>query len=298
MTQNRHAGLAAGVASYALWGFVPLFWPLLKPAGALEVLAHRVVWSLVLVGLGLAVTGAGWRWLRAAFAPGQRLAAVAASVLIAANWGVYIWAVNAGLVVEASLGYFINPLVVVALASIVFGERLRAGGRVGLALASIGVLVIGWEHLATLWVSLVLAGSFATYGVLKKRTTLTGLQGMFVESALLTPLALGYLIALGVSGTGAFGQAVPSSLLLAAAGPITAVPLWLFAIAASRLPFGVVGVLQYLAPTIQFVLGVTVFGQQPSLTYWLGLVIVWTGCVAFLTSAVRCARERRALALP
>lgn len=282
---ERSQGLAAGVAAYAIWGFFPLLFPLLKPAGPLEILAHRVVWSLAAVALVLVALRRDWGWLAASLR-GPRLGRmVAASGLIGVNWLTFIWAVNNNHVVEASLGYFINPLLNIVLGVLLFRERLTRGGLVGTLLAFGGVVVIAWDSWRGLWVSLALALSFGLYAAVKKSARLPALQGLLVESGLLAPLALPYLVFLGVTGVGAFGTTPAASGLLVLAGVLTAVPLWLFAIAAPRLPLGVVGILQYLGPTIQFLLGITVFGQVVSPSYWAGLVLVWSGSAVYLTSA-------------
>ena len=285
---ERGQGLAAGVAAYVIWGFFPLLFPLLKPAGALEILAHRVVWSLVAVALMIAVLRQPWGWLKESLTDRRRLTRlVAASGLIAVNWLTFIWAVNSNHVVESSLGYFINPLLNIVLGVFIFGERMTRGGLVGTLLAFGGVCVIAWENWPTLWISFALALTFGLYGAVKKRAHLPALAGLFVESGLLAPLALPYLAWLAFTGTGAFGADAAASGLLVVAGVLTALPLWLFAIAVPRLPFGVVGILQYLGPSIQFLLGITVFGQHVNASYWAGLALVWVGSAVYLASAFR-----------
>jgi chloramphenicol-sensitive protein RarD len=283
---TRRQALSAAVAAYVLWGFLPPFLAALKPAGPLEILAHRIVWSFVLVLAMLLVLRSRWHWLRTLVFTRRALPTLlAAAALIGTNWLVYIWAVNNHHVVEASLGYFINPLVNVMFGVLVFGERPGRGARIGGGIVLLGVVVISAGSWQGLWVSLTLAGSFGLYGVVKKRSRLTALQGLLIESALLTPLALPYLLWLGADGQ--FGQSATLSTLLVVAGAVTALPLWLFAVAAPRLQFGVLGVLQYLAPTIQFLLGITVFGEQVSLSYWLGLVGVWIGSAIYLAMTIR-----------
>ncbi|HOA89538.1 EamA family transporter RarD [Propioniciclava tarda] len=289
MTRSSDAqrtGLLAGVTAYFLWGLFPLYWPLLKPAGAFEILAHRIVWSFVSVLLVLLVLRQSWRWVAGVFTRANFPRLLAATLLIALNWVTYIFAVNSGHVVEASLGYFINPLANVLFGVLFFGERLGRGGRLGGLLAVAGVVVIAWGSFETLWVSLTLALSFGLYGVAKKKAHLPALQGLLVESGLLVVPCAAFLIVLAATGTGQFGTSVPADALLMLTGPITAIPLWLFAIAAPRLPLGVVGILQYLAPTIQFMIGVLVVGQHVTPTYWLGLVLVWIGSAVYLREAL------------
>ena len=283
---SRNQALGAAIAAYLLWGFLPPFLAALKPAGPLEILGHRIVWSFVLVLAVLLGLRQGWSWLRTSvFTRAALPSLLAAAGLIGVNWLVYIWAVSNHHVVEASLGYFINPLVNVLFGVLIFGERLGVGARVGGAVVLLGVVVISAGNWQGLWVSLTLACSFGLYGVVKKRSKLTGLQGLLIESAFLTPLALPYLLWLGPNGQ--FGTSWQMSLMLMAAGAVTALPLWFFAVAAPRLPFGVLGVLQYVAPTIQFVLGITIFGEQVTLSYWIGLVGVWVGSAIYLTMTIR-----------
>ncbi len=279
--------MVAGITAYIIWGLFPLFWPLLEPAGAVEILAHRIVWSFAFMVVALLAVREPWDWVRGVLTPRQFPRLLAAASVIAINWLVYIWSVNTGYVVEASLGYFINPLVNVAFGVIFFRERITRGSRIGGTLALVGVVVIAFGHWNTLWVSLTLALSFGLYGVLKKKNYLPAMAGLAAESAVLTPVALGYLVWLGFAGTGSMGSSASSSTLLVLAGPVTAIPLWLFAIAAPGLPLGVVGMLQYLAPTIQFLLGITVFGQQVSTSYWVGLILVWVGSAIYLERALR-----------
>lgn len=283
---SRNQALGAAVAAYVLWGFLPPFLAALKPATPMEILAHRILWSFVLVLSMLFALRGGWGWLRTSVFTRKALPSLlAAAGLIGANWLTYIWAVNNDHVVEASLGYFVNPLVIVLAGVVIFGERMGLGARIGGGIALLGVIVISASSWQGLWVSLTLAVTFALYGVVKKLSTLTALQGLLVESAFLIPITLPYLIRLGPDGQ--FGRAMGPSLLLVLAGAVTALPLWCFAVAAPRLQFGVLGVLQYVSPTIQFLLGITIFGEHVSTSYWLGLVAVWFGSVIYLTLAIR-----------
>ena len=290
MTHDQDAqrtGLIAGVTAYLLWGLFPLFWPLLKPAAPLEILAHRIVWSFVVVAIALVALRASWRWVPGVFSRANLPRMAAAAGLIAVNWLTYIFAVNSGHVVEGSLGYFINPLANVVFGMLIFGERLGRGGRIGGLLALGGVIIIAWTSWQTIWISLLLAVSFGLYGVAKKKAHLPALQGLLVESGFLVIPSAAFLIVLAAQGTGQFATTAPASALLLVTGPITALPLWLFAIAAPRLPFGVTGVLQYVAPTIQFLLGVLVLGEHVTPSYWVGLTLVWIGSAVYLTTTLR-----------
>lgn len=290
--QARRTSILAGLACYLAWGLFPLFFPLLKPAGALEILSGRVVFSLFFVTIALLGTRQGWGWVREVFASGQGCLLGLAAVLIGGNWLTYIWAVNSNHVVEASLGYFVNPLVSIALGMVVLGERLSHAGRVGCALATVGVAVIASQAWRTVWISLALALTFGFYGLVKKRVRVTALQGLFLESAFLSPLALGWMAWLAATGTGQFTRSPRALVLLVVAGLLTAVPLWLFAIAAPGIPLGTLGILQYVGPTIQFLLGLFVFHQDVSLRFWTGLVLVWMGCTVFVAGAVGASRRR------
>ena len=293
-TRTRSAAqtsILAGFTCYLLWGAFPLFFTMLKPAGAFEILSGRIVFSLFFVTIGLVATRAGFGWLRQVFASNTWKLLALASVLIWANWLIYIWAVNANHVVEASLGYFINPLVSIALGMVVLGERLGRAGKIGCFLAAVGVLVIASQAFRTVWISVALAVSFGCYGLVKKRVRVTALQGLFLESAFIAPPALAWLAWIGVHGTGVYTHSVRACVLLVIAGLVTAVPLWLFAIAAPGIPLGTLGILQYVAPTIQFLLGLFVFHQPVSARFWTGLVFVWIGCIVFVVGAVRSVRR-------
>jgi len=285
---RRGAGLAAGIAAYACWGFVPLYFKAVSAAPPLEVLAHRIAWSLVL--LLLLVSRRGQRGaLRAVLRPGRTLAMLsAASVLIAVNWLVYIWAVAAGRVMEGSLGYFINPLVSVALGVVVLGERLERPVGIAVAVASLGVvwLTLGLGHPP--WIALTLAFSFGSYGLLRKLVPVGAVLGLCVETLLLAPLALGYLGVVGASGRLAFASgSLRLDVLLLLAGPITAVPLLLFAAAARRLPLSTLGFLQYLSPTLQLLLAVLVFKEPLDAARAGAFAFIWTGLAIFTIHSLR-----------
>ncbi|MEX0173524.1 EamA family transporter RarD [Streptomyces sp. LMG1-1-1.1] len=289
------AGLLYGIGAYGMWGLVPLFWPLLKPAGAIEILAHRMVWSLVFVGLALLALRR-WGWVRELASSPRKLGmiTVAASV-ITVNWGLYIWSVNTGHVVEASLGYFINPLVTIALGVLVLKERLRPAqwAAVGVGLAAVLVLAIGYGRPP--WISLTLAFSFAVYGLVKKKVNIGGLESLAAETAVQFLPALGYLVWLGSQDGLAFGaHGAGHTALLAATGIVTAVPLICFGAAAIRVPLSTLGLLQYLAPTFQFLLGVVYFHEAMPAERWAGFSLVWLALTLLTWDALRTSRRSRA----
>ena len=296
---SERTGVLYGASAYLLWGLFPLYWPLLAPAGAVEVLAHRVLWSLVVVAAVLAVTRRGAA-VRTVLADRRRLLLVAlGAVVIAVNWGTYIWGVTSGHVVETSLGYFVNPIVTVLLGVLVLGERLRPAQWTALGAAFVAVVVLTVENGRPPWIALVLAFSFGAYGLLKKVSGVGAVEGLAVETAVLLPVAAGYVAVLGATGAGTFtADGSGHAVLLALSGVVTAVPLLAFGAAASRVPLTTLGLLQYLAPTLQFALGVTLFDEPLPLFRLLGFVLVWAGLALFTADLVRHHRRtsRRAAA--
>jgi chloramphenicol-sensitive protein RarD len=293
-------GTAFGAAAYLLWGLFPLYFPLLEPAGALEILAHRVVWSLVVV-LVLLAAGRSWSWVRPLLRDRRTLASmVLAAALIALNWALYIWAVNSEHVVETSLGYFITPVVLVLIGVVVLHERLRPVQWAAIGLGTVAVLVLTVDYGRPPWIALGLAASFATYGLIKKRVgaTVGAVQSLTVETAALVLPALAYLLTLESRGEGHFGHVgVGHSLLLASAGVATAVPLLLFASAARRVPLSTLGLLQYLAPVLQFLIGVVVYDEPMPASRLAGFALVWTALLVLSVDGLRHrTRGRRAAA--
>ncbi|MFG2453196.1 EamA family transporter RarD [Streptomyces sp. NPDC048512] len=294
---EQHIGLLNGFAAYGMWGLVPLFWPLLKPAGAAEILAHRMAWSLVVVGAALLVMRR-WAWAGELLRQPRKLGLVTvASAVITVNWGVYIWAVNSGHVVEASLGYFINPLVTIAMGVLLLKERLRPvqWAAVGVGLAAVVVLTVGYGRPP--WISLCLAFSFATYGLAKKKVNLGGIESLAAETAIQFLPAVAYLLWLGSRGDATFGtEGAGHAALLAATGVVTAIPLVCFGAAAIRVPLSTLGLLQYLAPVFQFLLGIFYFHEAMPAERWAGFALVWVALSLLTFDALRTAR-RGALAL-
>jgi chloramphenicol-sensitive protein RarD len=283
------SGFAAGLAAYLLWGLFPLYWPLLEPAGAAEILAHRIVWSMVVVAALLAVTQ-GFRWVRDLGRRRTLLLGLAA-VLITLNWGGYIYGVNSGHVVETALGYFINPLVTVALAVTVVGEQLRRPQWVAVGIAGVAVGVLTVAYGRPPWIALLLAFSFGFYGLVKKQVGVGGTQSLAVETTFLFVPALACIAILQATGKGTLtGEGSGHVLLLAGGGIATAVPLILFGAAAVRIPLTTIGLLQYVAPIIQFVIGVAIKHEAMPAARWAGFVLVWTAVIVFTWDSLRARR--------
>ncbi|MFC4888118.1 EamA family transporter RarD [Streptomyces beijiangensis] len=278
-----------------MWGLVPLFWPLLKPSGAMEILAHRMVWSLGVVAIALLVMRR-WAWIGELVRQPKRLGLIAvAATVISVNWGGYIWAVNNGRVVEASLGYFINPLVTIAMGVLLLGERLRPAQWIAVSTGAAAVLVLAIGYGQPPWISLMLAFSFATYGLVKKKVNLGGLESLAAETAIQFLPALAYLLFLGTSGEATFGTPAHGALL-AATGLVTAIPLVCFGAAAIRVPLSTLGLLQYLAPVFQFGLGILYFHEAMPPERWAGFALVWLALTILTWDALRNAHRNRARA--
>jgi chloramphenicol-sensitive protein RarD len=290
-------GLLYGAAAYLLWGLFPLFWPLLEPAGTIEILAHRMVWSLVVVVVVLRFSG-GFDGLRTVLRnPRQRTLLALAAAVITVNWGTYIWGVNTGHVVETSLGYFINPLFTILLGVIVLGERLRTAQWVAVAIGAVAVVVITIDYGHLPWIALTLATSFALYGFFKKKAAVGAVDSLAVETGVLFLPALVVLVTIGFQGNLAFGTvSVGNSLLLASTGVVTAVPLLFFASATRRLPLSVIGLLQYLAPVLQFAVGVGIRHEPLPTAELIGFALVWVALIVLTVDGVRSQRRASALA--
>lgn len=260
---------------------MPLYWKALAGVTATQILSHRVVWALVFNMILLTVLRR-WSWVRRVTADGKLLALLAASsALLSINWLVYIWAVNAGHVVESSLGYFINPLLNVALGVLFFKERLRTGQWVAIALAAAGVIYLTIQSGSPPWIALALAASFGAYGALRKIARLDSLEGLTTETALIAPFAAAYLLYLGANGGGAFGNTPTQTLLLLGAGVLTAIPLLLFSIGVRSIPMTTLGLLQYVAPTLQFLIGALIYHEAFGVTRAFGFGAVWLGLAVY-----------------
>jgi chloramphenicol-sensitive protein RarD len=291
--QDERYGVITGLGAYLMWGLLPLFWPLLKPATALEILGHRIIWSLLFVIVLMQITNSWQVVLKTIRDIKQSGLVVLASFFVATNWGVYIWAVNDNHVVETSLGYFINPLVSVLIGMFFFNEKLRPLQKLAVAIAGVAVLILSFDYGRLPWIALVLAGSFGIYGGLKKQINLPAVPGLMMETVLLLPATMIYLTWLYQS-TEAILLSNSSLLILAViSGPLTALPLLLFGTATTRVPLTWLGVMQYVAPTLQFIIGVWVFGEEVSFVKIVGFLIVWSALAIFSIDAWRTARKKQ-----
>lgn len=299
MTQQQDRwGLPLGIGAYLLWGGMPLFFPLLQPAGPLEIVAHRIVWSLLFCLIALAALRQLGDFRTALRSPRILGTFAIAAALIVVNWVVYVYAVLSDRVLDAALGYFINPIVTVLLGVLVLRERLRPMQWVAIGFGAASVVVLSTGLGGLPWISLTLALSFGLYGLVKNRVgrTVAALPGLAVETAVATPFALAYLLWLGSSGTFT-SEGTGHALLLMSAGIVTALPLLLFGAAARRLPLSVVGMLQYLAPVLQFLVGLLVFGEHMPPARWAGFALVWLALILLTIDGVRQARRAPRLGL-
>lgn len=296
-TDRSKGGIPLGLAAYAIWGFMPLYFKLLAGVQPTEIVAHRILWSVLLLGL-LATLWRRWGAIRAALGTGKVLVTlVVTACLIAVNWLVYIYAILSGHVLEGSLGYYLNPLVNVLFGVILLKERLTRVQVFACLLAAGGVAVLAAGAGAGLWISLTLALSFASYGFLRKVAPVDAVEGLWVETMVLAPLSLLWVFYLVGQGTSGFAhQGLAIDLLLILGGAVTAVPLLLFTAAAKRLPYSTLGFLQYIAPSIQFLLAVLVFNEPFGQAQAFCFAAIWAALVIFSVEAIRTARARVAAA--
>ncbi|MGA8247118.1 MAG: EamA family transporter RarD [Nocardioides sp.] len=287
MSESRR-GFLLGVAAYALWGAFPLYWPLLEPAGAFEILAHRIVWSGVT--MGLLVVALGRTSVVRGLVADRRVRGLLtlAACLVTVNWATYIWSVNNGHVVESSLGYFINPLVTVLMGVFILGERMRPVQWVAISVAATAVVVLTVDYGRLPWLALVLALSFGSYGLCKKQANAPAIESLTLETMVIGPIALAYVGWLAWHGESGFGShGVGHAALLMTTGLVTAVPLMCFGGAAIRVPMVTLGLLQYLAPVLQFALGVGYFHEDMPAGRWIGFALVWVALVILTAESVR-----------
>jgi chloramphenicol-sensitive protein RarD len=279
---RMNTGILYAAAAYALWGVFPLYFKALQDVPPMQIMVHRIVWSFVFVLIVLAWRRQ-WKWIVETVRRPKVIAGFAASaVLLSTNWFIYIWAVNSGRVVDSSLGYFINPLVNILLGFVLLRERLRIGQWCAIAIAAAGVVWLTWQTGHPPWIGLALALTFGTYGLLRKTAALGPLEGLSLETLLLFPFAFGYLALLTVDHQNAFLSASASSQwLLAAAGPITAIPLILFAAGARRISMATLGILQYIGPSLQLLIGVLVYDEPFSGNRLLGFAVIWSALAVY-----------------
>jgi chloramphenicol-sensitive protein RarD len=284
---RARSGLLLGLGAYLLWGVLPLYFKAVAHVGPLEIVAHRILWSLIFLG-ALVTLRRRWPAVRAAVATPRVLLTLAlTATLIGVNWLVYIYAVVSGHVLEGSLGYYLNPLVNVLLGVVLLKERLSRLQMAAVFLAAAGVAVLAAGAGGAIWISLTLAASFALYGFLRKVAPVDSLEGLSIETALLMPLALAWVLYLQRSGGGAFLEDSLTDLLLVLGGAVTAIPLLLFTAAARRLPYSTLGFLQYVAPSLQFLLAVLAFGEPLTTAHMVCFAAIWTALAIFVAEGVR-----------
>lgn len=296
---RTNGGIWYGIGAYASWGVFPLYWKLLHDVPVMQVISHRIVWSSAMLGLYVVASGQLPSLRASLHNPKVWTAYATAAALIAVNWFGFIWAVNAGYIVETSLGYFINPLLSVLLGVFVLGERLRPGQWLAVALAASGVLYLTLVHGQVPWISLLLATTFAFYGLVKKRAPLGSVQGLTLETTLLAGPALAVLLWSEHAGEGAFLHAAPSTTaLLLAAGAVTTTPLLMFATAAQRIPMLWIGILQYIAPSLQLAIGVLVYHEAFDQDRVVGFSMVWAALLVFAVEGIHAHRSAAVMPPP
>jgi chloramphenicol-sensitive protein RarD len=287
-------GIWYAVGAYVAWGFFPIYWKWLHTVPAIQLISHRIIWSFVLLAIVLFVTRQWKAFRRAALTRRVLLIYLASAILLTINWLTYVWAVNAGFIVETSLGYFINPLLSVLLGVFFLREKLRAWQWAPIGLAAIGVAYVAISYGQFPWIALTLAFSFGIYGLIKKAAPLGSLYGLTLETGLLFIPAVGFLIIMEMRGGGAFlhsGSVL--DLLMVGAGVVTTIPLLMFASAAQRIPLSTVGVLQYITPTMQFLLGVLLYREPFNRSHLIGFSIVWVALAIFWLEGFLASRRQR-----
>jgi len=291
----RSLGLLFGVSAYTLWGLFPIYWPLLKPANPLEIVSHRAVWTLVFCFIILALTKSLKSTLSLLKRPKIVAGLFLGSILISINWIIYIYAANNEHVVEASLGYYINPIVVIATGVIVLKEKMRPLQWLAVGIATLGVALLTIDYGRLPWIALGLALSWGSYGLVKKQLGLGALEGLSIETLLSSGFYLVYLIWLGNSGEGHFTYSLTLTLLLIGGGAVTAIPLLLFNGSTNRLPLTLIGLLQYITPTIQFCIGVWYFHEEMPTARWVGFLIIWVALMSLAIDLVKSSSSSRSV---
>ena len=289
--KTQKLGLIYGVSAYVLWGMFPLYWPLLEPANPLEIVSHRAVWTLIFCVIVLAITHALKSTLATFRRPKVAAKLFLASVLISINWLIYIWATNNDHVVEASLGYYINPLIIIAFGVVLLKEKMRRLQWVAVSIASVGVIILTVDYGRLPWVALGLALSWGTYGLVKKQLGLGALEGLAIETMIAFIPYCAYLFIIGSKGEGQFGSGAGLTILLISAGAVTAIPLLLFNGSTTRLPYSTIGLLQYITPTIQFSIGVWVNHEAMPTARWVGFIFIWLALMTLATDLLKSGRS-------
>jgi chloramphenicol-sensitive protein RarD len=288
-------GLLYALGAYIMWGLFPVYWKWLQAVPALQVIGHRIIWSFIMLTIVM-LAARQWAKFRSALTPGVLGIYFIAGVLLSANWLIYVWGVNAGHIVETSLGYFINPLLSVLLGMIFLGERLRPAQWFPMGLAASGVIYLTWTYGSLPWIALSLAFTFGFYGLLKKTAPLGSLYGLTLETGLVFLPALGYLLFAENTGQGAFGHTdIVSLLLMVGAGVVTTIPLLMFASAARRIPLTMIGILQYIAPTLQFLLGVLIYKELFTTAKLVGFSLVWIALIFFWAEGLLAHRAQKSI---
>ena len=285
--RRARIGVACGLSAYAMWGFLPIYFKLLADVSPVDIVAHRIVWSMLFLGLGVSLFG-GWPAVRKAVAnPKSFRLLLLTATLIGVNWLLYVYAINSGHILAGSLGYYLNPLANILLGRFLLSERLSRLQWLAVALAGAGVAVLIAGALDTLWISLTLCFSFSLYGLLRKRVAADSVTGLTVETMLLFPLALGWLAFGTATGRPALGAGAGEFALLAASGILSTTPLLLFTEAARRLNYSTVGMLQFIAPTLQFLLAVAVYGERFTHAHAVAFGAIWLALGIYLTGSIR-----------
>ena len=279
------------MSAYVLWGLFPLYWPLLQPANPLEIVSHRAVWTMVFCIVVLALTHALKSTLATFKRPKVAVKLLTTTILISINWLVYIWATNNNHVVEASLGYYINPLIIIAFGVILLKEKMRRLQWAAVSIATVGVIILTVDYGRLPWIALALALSWGTYGLVKKQLGLGALEGLAIETMIAFIPYCAYLIFISAKGDGQFGHGVGLTALLVSAGAVTAIPLLLFNGSTNRLPYSTIGLLQYITPTIQFSIGVWVNHEAMPTARWVGFIFIWVALMTLAGDLVKSSRS-------
>lgn len=290
---RARAGLLFGLAAYGLWGVMPIYFKLLQAVPSIDIVAHRIVWSLVVLAL-LASMARAWNQIGAAIRNRKMVAMLfLTALLIGTNWLLYVYAINSGHILAGSLGYYLNPLANILLGRFILKERLTRAQWAAVAIAATGIAVLAAGALGTLWISLTLCFSFATYGLLRKIIHVESLAGLTIETALLFPIALGWLLIGGAEGRPMFGTGGQETALLISAGVVSTVPLLCFTAAARRLAYSTVGMLQFIAPTLQFLLAVAIYNEAFTWAHAVAFGCIWTALALYLGAMIRDRRSSR-----